>query len=97
MSSVTTLNRRMNMVQQRTARIREQQEDSQVLALITASLSSSLATIGSGSIPAQAENRYTLEQRAALDRFSRRYNAAGAKEDLLRKLESQIQAESEVA
>ena len=93
MSSFDTLSKRVDAVQHKVALELEQREDNTVVDLITASLSRKLAAIGSGSFPAQDEDYYTPEQQAAINRFSRRYNCAGAKDALLLQIEKQIASE----
>ena len=91
MSSFHTLSRRVDAVQHKAEPVLLQSENSEVLALITASLCNSIAAFEAGSLLPVED--YTPEQQAAIDRFSRRYNCDSAKDELLRKLEHEIASE----
>lgn len=90
-TGLSTLQRRIDTASSVVKEEKKQVEEGQVLDLITTSLCRSIAAFDAGE--QEPEDHYTPDRQSAIHRFSRRYHAASAKEQLLAEFTAQITRE----
>lgn len=93
MSRIHALASRVEKIAARYDQQRASEQDGAALALITASLVESIERFSAG-LPVERE-RYTPAEQAIIDRFSRRYNATGARDELLERLSAMSEGQAD--